>query len=326
MTLRPALPEIALIGLLCLVAYAPSLSIPLLDDDYPNLAYAQINGSPARISELSHDPIFRPRATSCWLMFGLWKAFGLAPVVFRSASLALHFANCCLVYAIVRLRWPFPRSPAFWTAAFFAVHEGHQEAIMWFSACNELLLFFFGAASLLCWLWAGQQDVPSWRRGAMEAVSIVAFGLALVSKESAVIWLPLFLLAGFSLPKPAGRLNPAPLIRLLPHAALAALALGALWSTRTYSFRFSDGSFSLAAPFWITWARSFARLLWVWGWLALAAVCWFANPLRGSIPWRRWCGLGSASCLIVFSPIRRKFPAARPTLPAPGWPSCSHSV
>ena len=150
MTLRPALPEIALIGLVCFVAYAPSLSIPLLEDDYANLAYAQVNGSLRDVSGLLHDPIFRLRATSAWLMFGLWKAFGLAPIVFRSASLVLHFANCCLVYAIVRLRWPRPGSAAFWTAAFFAVQEGHQEAVMWFSACNELLLFFFGAASLLC--------------------------------------------------------------------------------------------------------------------------------------------------------------------------------
>jgi hypothetical protein len=295
MTRRPVLPEIALIGLLCFLVYAPALSIPLLEDDYPNLAYAQLKGSPAGVPGLLHDPIFRVRATSCWLMFGLWKAFGLAPGVFHGASLMLHFANCCLVYAITRLRWA---SAAFWTAAFFAVEEGHQEAIMWFSASNELLVFLFGAGSLVCWLLAGREGAPGARRRALAVASIVAFGLALVSKESAVIWLPLFLLGGanFSLPKREGWLKPAPLIRLLPHAALAALAVAAVWSTRGYSFRFSDGSFSLTAPFWITWTRGCARLLWVWGWLALAAVAW----RRDSELWKQalvamaWMGIGLA--------------------------------
>ena len=36
---------------------------------------------------------------------------------------------------------------AFWAAAFFAVHEGHQEAIVWYSAISELLVFFFGLGS-----------------------------------------------------------------------------------------------------------------------------------------------------------------------------------
>jgi len=313
MTHRRAGLDIALTGLLCLLAYAPSLSVPLLEDDYPNLAYAQVHGAPAGVSGLLHDPIFRVRATSCWLMFGLWKAFGLAPAVFRFASLVLHFANCCLVYAIVRLRSVTVAAPgeridtrpgaatvtersrvlanstAFWAAAFFAVHEGHQEAIMWFSACNELLLFLFGAGSLLCWLLAGRRDVPRARRLALELAGIVAFGLALVSKESAVIWLPLFLVAIV----PDWRRTA---IRLLPHAALAALAMASVWFTRAYSFRFSDGSFSLAGPFWITWTRGFTRMLWAWGWLALAGIAWFrqSGPWRQAVAGLAWIGIGLA--------------------------------
>ena len=36
-------------------------------------------------------------------------------------------------------------------------------------------------------------------------------------------------------------------------------------ATRSYSFRFSDGSFALHAPFWITWPRNYFRVLWIWG-------------------------------------------------------------
>ncbi len=42
--------------------------------------------------------------------------------------------------------------------------------------------------------------------------------------------------------------------------------------TRNYSFRFNDGSFSLHAPFWLTWPNSFARLFWFWGLVAFVAV------------------------------------------------------
>ncbi len=61
-------------------------------------------------------------------------------------------------------------------------------------------------------------------------------------------------------------------MRLWPHAALAALAMVSIAVSRSVSFRFSDGSFSLHAPFWITWPRGIARLLWIWGWLACAAL------------------------------------------------------
>jgi hypothetical protein len=311
MTRRPVLPEIALIGLLCFLAYGPTLSIPLIEDDYPNLTYAQIHGSPAAITGLLHDPIFRVRATSAWLMFGVWEGFGLAPAAAHSVSLLLHFFNCLLLYAVVRLLLHSPggtsafacqsgvkpkTSPEavtaaapLWCAAFFAVHQGHQEAVMWFSACNELLLFLFGTGSLACWLLAERGDLTRGRRLALEAASVLLFALALASKESAVIWLPLFFLAR-TLFSPAESDRRAALLRLLPHAVLAALAIASVWTTRQYSFRFADGSFSFAAPFWITWPRGLARLLWPWGWLSLAAVAWFrdrklSRPALASLAW-----------------------------------------
>jgi hypothetical protein len=53
---------------------------------------------------------------------------------------------------------------------------------------------------------------------------------------------------------------------------LAALAVASIAQSHANSFRFNDGSFSLAAPFWITWPRSLARLLWFWGWIAGVAI------------------------------------------------------
>ena len=49
---------------MALVAYAPSLTIPLIADDYPDLSQSLTYGSPARVGTLLHDAQFRLRATS----------------------------------------------------------------------------------------------------------------------------------------------------------------------------------------------------------------------------------------------------------------------
>jgi hypothetical protein len=79
----------------------------------------------------------------------------------------------------------------------------------------------------------------------------------------------------------------------LPFALMAAAEVWLLLGVRAYSFRFHDGSFSLHAPFWITWPESYLRLLWVWGLLALAVLLW-----RRAVEYRRaaviaavWTGL-----------------------------------
>jgi hypothetical protein len=254
--------QLVFLAAVALLAYAPSLTIPLIADDYPNLSQALTYGAPSGLGTLLHDAQFRLRATSYWAMYGLWQVAGLTPPVYHAASLALHIANTWLVF-FVAAAWPRMRPAAFWAAAFFAVHEGHQEAVMWFSAINELLMFLFGMASLWCWRSAPDGTKPAWLR---ELAGVALFALALLSKESAIFLLPLFVLV----------VDPGQwrrrLPRLAPHMVLVLLALASIAQSRSNSFRFTDGSFSLYAPFWLTWPHSFARLLWIWGWPAVLAL------------------------------------------------------
>jgi hypothetical protein len=266
-----------------LAAYAPSLTIPLIADDYPNLSQALTYGAPGGFGTLLHDAQFRLRATSYWAMYGLWHIAGLTPPVYHAASLALHIANTWLVF-FVAAAWPRMRPAAFWAAAFFAVHEGHQEAVMWFSAINELLMFFFGMASLWCWQSASDSSRPRWLK---ELAGVVLFALALLSKESAIFLLPLFVLAV----EPTEWRRRLP--RLAPHLALVLVGLASIEQSRSNSFRFTDGSFSLAAPFWLTWPHSYARLLWIWGWPALVVLFVFGNARlrRGALAALAWIGI-----------------------------------
>ena len=129
--------RLLLLALLCLLAYARSLRIPLLEDDYPFIAQAQIYGAPETVPVLFHHAVYRVRATSIWTAFWLEQWFDVAPLAYRLVSLVLHVACTWLVFGI-GLAWVRMRQAAFWAAAFFAVAEGHQEAVMWFTAINEL--------------------------------------------------------------------------------------------------------------------------------------------------------------------------------------------
>ncbi len=275
------------LALLCLIAYLPTLSIPLIQDDYPIISLSRHFGNLTGLPALLHSPADRLRTTALWLTRPLWRQFGLASLPYHLASLLLHMLNTGLVFALVAVRTK-TRQAAWWSAAFFAVHEGHQEAIMWFSAANELLLFLFGAGSLLCWI-EGWIEAESRRSIGWRMASILLFSLALLSKESAVIFLPLLVLVS---PREDWRRT---LLRLLPFAILGAVAVVSIICARSSSFRFSDGSFSVHAPFWITWPRSLGRLLWIWGWLA-CAVLLFAKPRlerfrRWAVPALLWMGI-----------------------------------
>jgi hypothetical protein len=267
-----AVNKLLLLAALCVLAYLPALNLPLIEDDYPNIAQAQLFGG---YTAPLANPIFRLRTTSYWAMLPLWRAVQLAPLAYHLTSLILHIANTWLVF-FACMAWPRTRHAALWAAGFFAVHEGHQEAVMWFSAIAELLQFFFGGLALLCWM----------RGRWWNAAGVACFALALISKESAVVFLALFLLIA---------------VRnwrwILPYAALAALALASVAATSDYSFRFSDGSFSLHAPFWLTWPRGMARILWIWGFVATAVIAfrWRNRSLRtAALMALAWMGIALA--------------------------------
>lgn len=277
--------RLLLLAALCLATYAATLNVPLFEDEYPTLSLAQQYGAPGELGALFHNQVYRTRATTYWVMWAVYRQFGLAPWGYRLASLAFHILGTWLLYGLA-LRWLPMRPAAFWAAMFFAVEEGHQEAVVWFAGFTEPAMLVFGLGALLCWLRAAE----SARGRLWNAGGVVLFALALVSKETAVILLPLFLLA---MPRDQWR---RALVRLIPYALLGAVVAASILAQHGQSFRFSDGSFSLRAPFWITWPRGMGRLLWIWGWLALAAIAWARRrELWGAAGLALgWCGIALA--------------------------------
>lgn len=250
-----------LLALLAIVAYLPTLRQPLLEDDYPHLTLAQHYGDPANWRDLAAHP-FRFRATAEWFLFAGYRMFGTHPAGYYALTIALHILATWLVYAMGI--WPvLGYELSAWAAAFFAVYEGHQEAVMWVSACNELWQFLFVAGAFVCWL--GFLNAKRRRRW-YYASGLVCFAFALLSKESAPAFVVLLALP--LLFEPARR-SWKTIVPLTPFGALAVAGLLWLYSARHSSFRFQDGSFSLHAPFWLILPSNFGRLFWFWGLLAL---------------------------------------------------------
>ena len=81
-----------LLAFLSVLAYAPFLSLPLLEDDYPILTEGQTYGSPAALPALLHTPVYRQRAVRHWTAYALWEMFHLKPAAYHVATLLLHLS------------------------------------------------------------------------------------------------------------------------------------------------------------------------------------------------------------------------------------------
>src|SRR4030095_13325897 len=244
-----------IIAVLAIVAYLPTLTQPFISDDYPGIKRS-LSYSISGWEALAKDPVERPRGTPFIFSYAIYHLFVMRPEAFYAANILLHVLNCWLLFAAGRWR-ALGYRVSFWAAAFFAVYEGHSEAIMWSSACNELLLFFFGFLSLIFWLMFLEREKARLR---WLALSFFFFLPSLLSKESAVIFVVLFALPLF-FPKP--RLRQAPY--LLPHALICIPHVISIFLARAQSLRFHNQSFVLSAPFWVTWTNSYGRMLWFWG-------------------------------------------------------------
>jgi hypothetical protein len=251
------------LAVLAVGAYLPTITQPFISDDYPNIGLALVYGPISGWEAMAKDSVQRPRATTFIISYAIHGLFGPRPSAFYSANILLHVLNCWLLFAAGRWRAVGYRA-SFWAAAFFAVYEGHSEAIMWFSACNEPLMFFFGFLSFIFWLVFLERETAALR---WLALSFFFFIPALLSKESAVIFIALFALPLF-FPKP--KLRRAHY--LLPHILICVPYVSAIFMTRSHSFRFQDRSFVLSAQFWETWTNSYGRMLWFWGILAAASL------------------------------------------------------
>ncbi len=297
---------LGLIAALCLLVYSRALALPLISDDYIQIDLARHLGPVSGWPELVQDPLYRCRATSLILTHWTERLFGFQPLAFNASSLLLHIVNSWLVFAL-----------GFWSvvgwristlaACLFAVRQHHHEAIIWYAALPELLVFLFTMLCLHLWLGA----VCSVTLNKIHyALAFVCFLLALASKESAVAIVPLMGLLAILGCKHRWVHQ---LRWLTPFAVIAVVYFAAIYQSRHAHLHFNDaGTFRLGVHFLPVIFHSIIHLVWVWGLLSVIAVVFWFRWLPA--PWHRCLAL--AAVWIPVSLLPYSFLTYMPRVPS----------
>lgn len=164
---------------------------------------------------------WRPTFTA-WHILN-FRLFGSNPLGWHIASLFLHFCICILAYALLR-RWAFSSMLAAAIVLIFAVHPTRVEVVAWVSGSPDLLF----ALSFLGSLWFVQSYAA--KKNLIYLIpSLVLYGIALGSKEIAIVCLPIyyFVAAGKNAFK---KESISALLPLVVHGMLAAAYFLVRWS------------------------------------------------------------------------------------------------
>jgi Tfp pilus assembly protein PilF len=159
--------------------------------------------------------VFRP-VTFATLALN-WRLGGARPFGFHLFNLILHACVTWLLFLLLdELLGASPQAKivAFAAALIFAVHPLHTEAVASISGRAELLAAGFLFAAWILHL--NDQQIPA----------LICFVLALLSKESAVVFLPLLLVGDYA------RGKWKPILRYAFFAGMTLLYLGILWKVQ----------------------------------------------------------------------------------------------
>lgn len=165
------------------LVYWPGLHGFWTRDDYMQLAFARLVGSPWSVFLHDHyfpvpGSIFRPLGfASFWLSQAL---FGTD--YFRNAfgDLVLHVAVALALYRVIRAGG-IDRVPATLCTLLFALHPAVLGTALWWSARFDLLAMLFGLAAMRAGL-----DFARRPRAPSLAIALLAMLAALASKETAL--------------------------------------------------------------------------------------------------------------------------------------------
>jgi len=195
--LRRASPFL-LVAALAVLVYAPTLSYGFAYDDLqlersPLLAdpwnFPALLANRFYPESLQAGRLYRP--LSQWSLLLNGRASAGHAFLFHAVNVLLHAGACVLFFAWLA-RLGLSRAVALAAALLFAVHPIHVEAVANVSARSESMALLFGITFLILH-----------RRGAHLAAAL-AYLLAMWSKESAVAFLPLALVADALFPGTAG--------------------------------------------------------------------------------------------------------------------------
>lgn len=226
---------------LCLAAWAAGLAGGFQYDDLPNIVLDPATaGGEALRERLANG--FRPLLRLSYVAdHALWGFDGTG---FLATNLALHAATVLAVWRLALGRLADPLA-AFLAAALFALQPAHAAVVSFASGRSTGLMTLGLVLALLAHEHAWREGLVRVRRAVFEALSLVAFALAVSAKEVALVY-PLVLIVWEST-RPgatAGRIA-----RRVAGPAFAALAGAALlWAFGPRLRELAGYSLALADP------------------------------------------------------------------------------
>ena len=168
-------------------AYGQTIAYPFVHDDVvfiqqnPRIAFFDwknifqgtvIPGGPSSVINVYYRPLLE-------LLYRVeYVFFGLDPSGYHFLNILFHIANSFLVYWLVNVLVPGKKGSAFAVAVLFLLHPVQSEAVACISGISNLLFAFLVLASLCFYL---RNSIIS------HVLSLLAFALALLAKEQAVV-------------------------------------------------------------------------------------------------------------------------------------------
>lgn len=183
---RRLVAALALVGAV-LVIYRHAVGAYFFDDDFQWLVTRWAFHPSDLLDVTSRSHFYRP-IVELYFWIGV-RFFDGSPVVLHVPPIVLHALNGALVYCVAAaagMRRPF----AYIAALLFVVQPSYVAAVAWVGALAECVGTFFGCSAILLLLRFRRTGRWPWL-----ALSVMAFALALLTHESAVVFLPLIALA-----------------------------------------------------------------------------------------------------------------------------------
>ena len=178
-----------------LVVMVQSLDNYFVSDDWVFLyQVSTVHTASQLLGLFTFDTDWFVRPTQWFTTWILFHTFGLNPIPFHLTSVGLNAANSVLVgvfvYRLYKMidqnRGRIAILLSLLVSVLFLTNWRHHEAVFWWSSINELLAAFFRLGGLiLATVWMASQGG---RREILYVLSLVTFILALLSKESAVVF------------------------------------------------------------------------------------------------------------------------------------------
>lgn len=275
-----------------IIAYFPSLKYGFSQDDFIFLYISKAQTFSQFLNFFNPFAIFpdfffyRPLTTQVFYSVNQ-SLFGLNPLPSHIAGLTLHLINSILFFFIIQKVWQ-NKQVAFLSALFFAISAAHFLSLYYIAAFQEVGRIFFVFLSLLLFL-----SYLDTKKELIYLGSLVAFILAILSKETSLITPFLFLPIEILRRKEQSILKVAKnllktvipfLVIILIYSVIRFLGFQSVFNEGSYNIVFSITEIFQNIKWYLLWSFGLPEIISSWPSLKPSSLLQFGQTLPFGYP------------------------------------------